>query len=552
MKNPGLSWTMKRKVIFSEIAKGLGATLLVFAILEALLRLAYFARNSMVTEVPLPYVFGSYYGPIPPWLDGLRMLESDDLVIWKNRPNIHRKYVDIFSPAHSEQEKTALLGFFPRLPNSLKGSPTWEVSLNSEGFRDVEFPKEKPPSVFRIVCLGDSWTFGWNVAQNQAYPQTLKTVLKREFPEANFEVFNLGVGGYSSINGLMLLKTRVLDLKPDVVVLGFAMNEPNMAGVHNKNASTAKESVTLLKTLGAIVNKSESFKLLQYWALLLKWKPEPIDRHIENISRHTTWKRKVVDNDFDEPWMKDSVKDFDNYHREMIKLARNHNISIVLLYNEFWTASPYLKILQRISRDERVPLVDSSALISAAQKRMEEELERTLNLEARKRERGNVDGEIEVVFRLFADKWSVPKAIYIAGNHPKLGNLIPNKIVMYDDGTHGDQKPTDHVWSYSATFPAGTSLFYVYTNSGEEGKWEGLDVPYIRSFAVEAKNGEKKLYTPVESFGRIYMQADPWHTNAVGYELIARALLATLKENEQVKDYLRRAKSKPLTSSHDR
>ena len=253
-----------------------------------------------------------------------------------------------------------------------------------------------------------------------------------------------------------------------------------------------------------------------------------------------------------EPWMKDSVKDFDNYHREMIKLARNHNISIVLLYNEFWTASPYLKILQRISRDERVPLVDSSALISAAQKRMEEELERTLNLEARKRERGNVDGEIEVVFRLFADKWSVPKAIYIAGNHPKLGNLIPNKIVMYDDGTHGDQKPTDHVWSYSATFPAGTSLFYVYTNSGEEGKWEGLDVPYIRSFAVEAKNGEKKLYTPVESFGRIYMQADPWHTNAVGYELIARALLATLKENEQVKDYLRRAKSKPLTSSHDR
>jgi hypothetical protein len=48
------------------------------------------------------------------------------------------------------------------------------------------------------------------------------------------------------------------------------------------------------------------------------------------------------------------------------------------------------------------------------------------------------------------------------------------------------------------------------------------------------------------------MQADPWHTNAIGYELIARALLATLKKNEQVKDYLRRAKSKPLTSSHDR
>ena len=129
----------------------------------------------------------------------------------------------------------------------------------------------------------------------------------------------------------------------------------------------------------------------------------------------------------------------------------------------------------------------------------------------------------------------------ITGSHTRLGNLEPNKLAMYDDGTHGDQKAGDKVWSYSVSLPLGSTVYYVYTNSGKSGKWEGLDVPYIRSFAVEAKNGEKKLYTPVESFGRIYMQADPWHTNAVGYELIARALLATLKENEQVKDYLRQS-----------
>jgi lysophospholipase L1-like esterase len=535
---------MNRKAVFSEIAKGLGATLLVFAILETLLRLAYSARNLMVTEVPLPYVFGYDYGPIPPWLDGLRMLEADKALIWKNRPNIQRKYIDVFSPAHSEQEKTALLGFFPHLPDSLKGKPTWEVSVNSEGFRDVEFPEEKPSSVFRIVCLGDSWTFGWNVGQNQAYPQTLKALLGREFSEANFEVFNLGVGGYASLNGLNLLKTRVLDLKPDVAIIGFAMNEPIMAGVRNNNASTAEQSVTLLKTLSGMVNKSEFFQLLRYWALLLKWKPESIDKHIEKMSRHAIWKKQVVDDDFDkfEPWMRDSVIDFDNHHREMIKLAKSHNIDIVLLYNEFWQESPYLKVLQRISKDEGVPLVDSSVLIREAQKQIEDELERKLDLEPPQRQRENVVGEIEVVFRLFADKWSVPRAMSMAGNHPKLGNLIPNKIVMYDDGTHGDQKAGDQVWSYSATFPPGTNLFYVYTNSGEEGKWEGLDVPHIRSFTVEAKNGEEKVYRPIESFGRIYMQADPWHTNAAGYKLIAKALLDVLKKNDRVKDYLRQTR----------
>lgn len=132
--------------------------------------------------------------------------------------------------------------------------------------------------------------------------------------------------------------------------------------------------------------------------------------------------------------------------------------------------------------------------------------------------------------------------MYIVGNHPKLGNLVPNKIAMYDDGTHGDQKAGDHVWSYSATFSPGTSLFYVYTNSGEEGKWEGLDVPHIRDFTVDPQNDEAKLYRPIESFGKIYMQADPWHTNAVGYELMAETLFETLKENDRVKNYLRQVK----------
>jgi hypothetical protein len=341
-----------------------------------------------------------------------------------------------------------------------------------------------------------------------------------------------------------LLQTRVLDLNPDVVVIGFAMNEPIMAGVHDKNAPTGGESVNLLKTLSGIINKIESFKLLQYWALLLKWKPESIDTHIASMSRHTKWKRQVVDIDLDkfEPWMRDSLKNYDNFHREMINVARSHNVSIVLLYNEFWTDSPYLKMLQRISREERVPLVDGSALIRGAQKWIKDELETKLDLEPRKRQGPKVDGEIEVVFRLFADKWSVQKAMYIVGNHPKLGDLVPNRIAMYDDGTHGDQRAGDQVWSYSVAFPAGTSLFYVYTNSGEEGKWEGLDVPYIRSFTVEAKDGEKEVYRPIESFGKVYMQADPWHTNATGYELIAKALVEVLKKNERLKEYLRQAK----------
>jgi hypothetical protein len=81
---------------------------------------------------------------------------------------------------------------------------------------------------------------------------------------------------------------------------------------------------------------------------------------------------------------------------------------------------------------------------------------------------------------------------------------VPNKIAMYDDGTHGDHTARDYVWSYSARLSAGTKLFYVYTSSGEEGKWEGLDVPHIGSFRVEARNRQVRLYrgpsSPSEKF----------------------------------------------------
>ena len=147
--------------MFKEFAKGLAATVASFVILEAVLRVTYFARNSLVDYVPLPYAVGDEYGPIPPWVDGLRILERDKILIWSNRPNFHRRYIDIFGPTRTEQDRTSLLRqFIPRIPESLKNNPVWEVSVNSQGFRDVEFPAAKSSRAFRIICLGDSWTFG--------------------------------------------------------------------------------------------------------------------------------------------------------------------------------------------------------------------------------------------------------------------------------------------------------------------------------------------------------------------------------------------------------
>jgi hypothetical protein len=188
--------------VFREIVKSLLVTVVGFVILEALLRIAYFGRNW--TEIPLTYMFGDDHVPIPPRLDGLRILEPDKVLIWKNRPNTQRRYIDVFIPAQGEQEN----GDPP--PVSSPASRVAKRESNVGNFAQLGriqgcgVRTERASSVFRIICLGDSWTFCWNFGSTQSYPRQLQDLLRREFPEANFEVFNLGEG-YSSFHGLRLL-----------------------------------------------------------------------------------------------------------------------------------------------------------------------------------------------------------------------------------------------------------------------------------------------------------------------------------------------------------
>ena len=135
---------------------------------------------------------------------------------------------------------------------------------------------------------------------------------------------------------------------------------------------------------------------------------------------------------------------------------------------------------------------------------------------------------VDVIFRVTADRQAAPEGLFIVGAHPALGALVPNRVAMYDDGTHGDQRAGDGVWSYTASLAPGQRLAYVYTNSGREGRWEGLDVPALRTVVVDAPAG-RRLYRPIESFGKLYLQADAWHTDATGYALIARAVFDALK-----------------------
>lgn len=530
-----------RRGLLQGITGGVVITVVMFAAAEVLLRVAYAIRNAMVTEIPLPYAIGHSYGPLPPWVDALRILEPDPVLIWKNRASLRRRYMDIFTPARTQEERMSpLRQFFPVLPEGLRGNAVWEISLNAQGFRDEDFPRAKPAAAYRIVCLGDSWTFGANVGQSEAYPQRLRERLRQEFLGAGFEVFNLGVLGYSSFQGLELLKRTALPMKPDLLVIAFGMNDASVAGYRDRDMPTLAAGRGLPARMAEALEMSESYKLLRYLALVWKYVPESMGQRIRTAAKQAAERPDTVNYAELEPWTRVSPVDYERNIREMIARSRDGGAAVVLVFNELWRESPYRPVLEGVARTETVPLVDGSAIVAGARRRIEEELETKLDLRPPKAGRARTDGQIEVVFRVYAGPYPVPLTLYIVGTHPKLGRLVPNKVAVYDDGTHGDQRAGDRVWSYSATFAPGTRVLYVYTNSGRRGKWEGLDVPDVREFTVAGPRSDGKNYAPIAAFGRLHMQADSWHTDAAGYDLIARAVAEAVKREPSVRVYLER------------
>ena len=97
---------------------------------------------------------------------------------------------------------------------------------NSYGFRGAEFQIEKPASVCRIVCMGESTTYSTGIKDDaQTYPARLAAHLSRDQSEREIEVLNAGVGGYTSAENLLQFIFRVQPLQPDIVVFYYTHND---------------------------------------------------------------------------------------------------------------------------------------------------------------------------------------------------------------------------------------------------------------------------------------------------------------------------------------
>ena len=110
------------------------------------------------------------------------------------------------------------------MPGQHSYTHSFPVITNSYGLRDREFSAVPSPGVVRILCLGDSLTFGNGVSVEDTYPKQLEAWLGQE-GTIKYEVINAGVPAYDTWQEVAYFEEWGIRLKPNTVVIGFYAND---------------------------------------------------------------------------------------------------------------------------------------------------------------------------------------------------------------------------------------------------------------------------------------------------------------------------------------
>lgn len=197
------------------------------------------------------------------------------------------------------------------------------------------FTKESKNSL-KVICLTDSVSVMY---EGKGYPETLQKLLSLKISEKTPVVFNGGVPGYTSFQGLKYFKRELVSLDPDYLVFCFGWNDHwhSLNGIEDKNQQVQKYSI------------------------LWKWR---VLSYLRGIIFKKNQK-KYVSFGLDKAY-RVSLEDYEKNLGEIVDISKREGIKLILMTspylegNEEWitTHREYNNVVRKISFRESIPLVD--------------------------------------------------------------------------------------------------------------------------------------------------------------------------------------------------
>ena len=238
------------------------------------------------------------------------------------------------------------------------------VSINSFGFRGKNFNLIKPPNTIRILCLGDSTTFGVGGLDNEdTYPFLLEKILNESKNLNNFEVINAGMPGSTVYEGYILLKQRnLMQLKPDIVIICYGWNDHMRAETGNVLTAYKRFFNNLLNNR-FLCWRYLNNRFLYYWRYLsAKFK----NGYKKNTCSSNKRRLKI------------NESEYKRYLSGIINLARSANAKVLIITapweprlmhenigwvkesteESFYLHPAYVNLTKEVGKRQRIKLVD--------------------------------------------------------------------------------------------------------------------------------------------------------------------------------------------------
>lgn len=180
------------------------------------------------------------------------------------------------------------------------------IAINSSGFRhNGDTPLEKPDNTFRIFTLGDSITFGWGVEIEDSFAGQLEKLLNESSSEIKYQVINAGIIGFTSYQGVRLLRHKLLAYDPDVIVVAYGGTNYVLADSSDKDSLlTGSPVLTKITNIGR--------RLFIYRGI------REILLRMNKVEKKNKTRRV-------------SSEDFRNDLRELIEISEKNNVGVVLM-----------------------------------------------------------------------------------------------------------------------------------------------------------------------------------------------------------------------------
>jgi len=254
-----------------------------------------------------------------------------------------------------------ILGY--ELNKNFTGSGPDAIVINSQGFRDREFSTAKNDGTKRILVLGDSITFALNIVEKEkVFTSKLEKLLNSGGLKTKYEVYNMGVNGYNTVQEARNLKLNGLKYIPDIVITVYCLNDDApvndiyYAVLFNKN----KVNMWLMKS--GIYRKIYFFVVYNIFNVKKEWNAAVFDGKYKNFNMHDAG-FEMLDDLQKEYKFKHYVfiipylKDFKNYgdagihEKIMTVLKRYPDIRVFDLLGDFAKAVPDGKVLRNLVND---------------------------------------------------------------------------------------------------------------------------------------------------------------------------------------------------------